>query len=65
MIKIDEVQYEPTFYDWIRGKWTNKKKMKRKWCITVGGYYALGKTKELAYKKAKKLYDEWSIADDK
>lgn len=35
-----------------------QKKLKRKWYVCVGGYYATGKTKKAAYKKAKKLYDE-------
>ncbi len=58
MIKADEIEYEPIFADWLRGKWTNKRQLKRKWYVRVGGYYATGKTKKAAYKKAKKLYDE-------
>lgn len=58
MIKADEIEYEPTFYDWMYGKWVHPRKLKRKWYVCVGGYYAIGKTKKEAYKKAKKLYDE-------
>lgn len=58
MIKADDIEYEPIYADWLRGKWTNKRRLKRKWYVRVGGYYATGKTKKAAYKKAKKLYDE-------
>lgn len=58
MIKADEVKYEPIFYEWLYGKWTNQRKMKRKWYVRVGGYYAVGKNKKSAYKKALKLYAE-------
>lgn len=61
MIKADEVEYEPTFYDWWYGRWIRPRKLKRKWYVRVGGYYAVGKTKKAAYKKAKKLYDERNI----
>lgn len=64
MIKADEVKYEPIFYDWLHGKWTNQRKMKRKWYVRVGGYYAIGKNKTIAYKKAKKLYDEGILKND-
>lgn len=61
MIKADEVEYEPTFFDWQDGRWVHPRKLKRKWYVRVGGYYATGKTKKAAYKKAKKLYDERNI----
>ncbi len=61
MIKADEVEYEPTFFDWQDGEWVHPRKLKRKWYVRVGGYYAIGKTKKAAYKKAKKLYDERNI----
>lgn len=60
-IKADEVEYEPTFFDWQDGEWVHPRKLKRKWYVRVGGYYAIGKTKKAAYKKAKKLYDERNI----
>lgn len=58
MIKADEVEYEPVFWDWECGNWVHPRKLKRKWYARVGGYYAVGKTKKAAYKKAKKMYDE-------
>lgn len=58
MIKADHIEYEPIFLDWIGGNWVHPRKLKRKWYVRVGGYYATGKTKKAAYKKAKKLYDE-------
>ena len=61
MIKADEVEYEPIFFDWQDGRWVHPRKLKRKWYVRVGGYYVTGKTKKAAYKKAKKLYDERNI----
>lgn len=58
MIKADHIEYEPIFLDWICGNWVHPRRLKRKWYVQVGGYYATGKTKKAAYKKAKKLYDE-------
>lgn len=58
MIKADEIEYQPIFRDWEYGEWVHPRKLKRKWYVRVGGYYATAKTKKAAYKKAKKLYDE-------
>lgn len=58
MIKADAIEYEPIFADCICGKWVNHRRQKRKWYVMIGWYYATGKTKKAAYKKAKKLYDE-------
>lgn len=58
MIKADEIRYEPIICDWMYGEYIHYRRLKRKWYVRVDGYYATGKTKTAAYKKAKKLYDE-------
>lgn len=51
MIKADEVEYEPTFYDWMHGEWVHPKVLKRKCTLGLVVIMLLAKRKKQLIKR--------------
>lgn len=51
MIKADEVEYEPTFYDWMHGEWVHPKVLKRNGTLGLVVIMLLAKRKKQLIKR--------------